>query len=153
MTTHLQSGLRFFLFIEGPRSRFYGGNAGLKAYCTTLWGKWWRWRDLFCFFILMEWNWQGKTEVLEEKLVPVPLCPTQIPHGLTPGSKPGLRGERPATNRMSHGTARDEVKNEWNYTSTPPYTFMACTGKAFTLILFPFSFLDISNYDIQDIRF
>jgi hypothetical protein len=31
----------------------------------------------------VEWNWQGKTEVLGEKLVPVPLCPPQIPHGLT----------------------------------------------------------------------
>jgi hypothetical protein len=30
-----------------------------------------------------EWNWQGKTEVLGEKPVPVPLCPPQIPHGLT----------------------------------------------------------------------
>jgi hypothetical protein len=30
----------------------------------------------------MEWNWQGKTEVLGEKPVPVPLCPPQIPHGL-----------------------------------------------------------------------
>jgi hypothetical protein len=35
----------------------------------------------------------------------VPLCPPQIPHGLTPGSNPGLRGGRPATNRLSHGTA------------------------------------------------
>jgi hypothetical protein len=39
------------------------------------------------------------------KPVPVPLCPPQIPHGLTPGSKLGLRGERPTTNRLSHGTA------------------------------------------------
>jgi hypothetical protein len=31
----------------------------------------------------VEWNWQGKTEVLGEKPVPVPLCPQQIPHGLT----------------------------------------------------------------------
>ena len=31
----------------------------------------------------VEWNWQGKTEVLGEKPVPVPLCPPQIPHGLT----------------------------------------------------------------------
>jgi hypothetical protein len=30
----------------------------------------------------VEWNWQGKTEVLGEKPVPVPLCPPQIPHGL-----------------------------------------------------------------------
>jgi hypothetical protein len=32
---------------------------------------------------LMEWYWQGKTEELGEKPVPVPLCPPQIPHGLT----------------------------------------------------------------------
>jgi hypothetical protein len=31
----------------------------------------------------VEWNWQGKTEELGEKPVPVPLCPQQIPHGLT----------------------------------------------------------------------
>jgi hypothetical protein len=31
----------------------------------------------------VEWNWQGKSEVLGEKLVAVPLCPPQIPHGLT----------------------------------------------------------------------
>jgi hypothetical protein len=32
---------------------------------------------------LVEWNWQGKTEVLGEKPVPVPLCPPQIPKGRT----------------------------------------------------------------------
>ena len=31
----------------------------------------------------MEWNWQGKTEVLGEKPILVPLCPPQIPHGQT----------------------------------------------------------------------
>jgi hypothetical protein len=31
----------------------------------------------------VEWNWHGKTEVLGEKPVPVPLCPPQIPPGLT----------------------------------------------------------------------
>jgi hypothetical protein len=31
----------------------------------------------------VEWNWQGETEVLGKKPVPVPLCPPQIPHGLT----------------------------------------------------------------------
>ena len=29
-----------------------------------------------------------------------------VHHNPTPGSKPGLRGDRPATNRLSHGTAR-----------------------------------------------
>jgi hypothetical protein len=65
--------------------------------------------DYFCPFpgngAPVELNWQGKTEVLGEKPVPVPLCPPQIPHGLTPGSNPGLRGGRPAANRLSHGTA------------------------------------------------
>jgi hypothetical protein len=55
----------------------------LEAYCATLW-----WR-LLVFFVFpcngapVEWDWQGKTEVLGEKPVLVPLCPTQIPHGLT----------------------------------------------------------------------
>jgi hypothetical protein len=31
----------------------------------------------------VEWYWQGKAEQLGEKPVPVPLCPPQIPHGLT----------------------------------------------------------------------
>jgi hypothetical protein len=37
----------------------------------------WVWRAT------MEWYWQGKTEELGEKPVPVPLCPSQISHGLT----------------------------------------------------------------------
>jgi hypothetical protein len=53
----------------------------------------------------VEWNWQGKTEVLGEKPVPVPLCTPQISHGPTWDQTRGLRGERPATNRLSHGTA------------------------------------------------
>jgi hypothetical protein len=52
----------------------------------------------------VEWNWQGKTEVLGIKPVPVTLCPSQIPHGSTRSNR-GLRGERPATNHLSHGTA------------------------------------------------
>jgi hypothetical protein len=42
---------------------------------------------IFCHFpsngAPVEWNWQGKTEVLGGKPVPVPLCPSQIPHWLT----------------------------------------------------------------------
>jgi hypothetical protein len=44
-------------------------------------------RIIFCPFpsngAPVEWNWQGKTEELGEKPVPVPLRPPQIPHGLT----------------------------------------------------------------------
>jgi hypothetical protein len=32
---------------------------------------------------MKEWYWQAKTEELGEKHVPLPLCPPQIPHGLT----------------------------------------------------------------------
>jgi hypothetical protein len=37
----------------------------------------WVWR------VTVEWYWQGKTEELGEKPVPVPLCPPQIQHGFT----------------------------------------------------------------------
>jgi hypothetical protein len=47
----------------------------------------------------------GENLQLGEKPVPMPLCPPQISHGLDLGSNPGLRGEKPATNRLSYGTA------------------------------------------------
>jgi hypothetical protein len=47
----------------------------------------------------------GENRQLGEKRVPEPLCPPQISHELDLGSNPGLRGDRPATNRLSHGTA------------------------------------------------
>jgi hypothetical protein len=49
-------------------------------------------------------HWHGKTEELGEKPVPVPLCPPQILNGLTWRANPDLRGERPTTNDLSHGT-------------------------------------------------
>jgi hypothetical protein len=50
----------------------------------------------------------GENRQLGEKPVPVPLCRPQISPGLDLGSNPGLRDERPATNRLSHGTALTE---------------------------------------------
>jgi hypothetical protein len=38
---------------------------------------------LYEYGATVELYWQGKTEELGEKLAPVPLCRTQIPHGLT----------------------------------------------------------------------
>jgi hypothetical protein len=75
-----------------------------EAYCATLW---WRW---FVFFVfpcdgeLMEWNWQGKTEVLRGKTCPNATLSTTNPTWSNPGSNPGLRGGRQTTNRLSHGT-------------------------------------------------
>jgi hypothetical protein len=47
----------------------------------------------------------GENRQLGEKPVSVPLCPPQISHGLDLGRTPCLRGERPATNHLSHDTA------------------------------------------------
>jgi hypothetical protein len=46
---------------------------------------------------LVEWNWQGKT-------CPSATLSTTNPTWTDPGSNPGLRGGRPAANRLSHGT-------------------------------------------------
>jgi hypothetical protein len=46
----------------------------------------------------------GETEVLGENLPSATLSTTN-PTWIDPGTNPGLRGERPATNRLSHGTA------------------------------------------------
>jgi hypothetical protein len=56
-------------------------------------------------------NGQGKPEVLEEKPIIVPLCPPQIPTWTDLGSNAGLRGGRPATNRLSHGTAFLDIQS------------------------------------------
>jgi hypothetical protein len=69
-----------FVYGEGPRSRCYGRTAALRFIVQPCDGN-------DSFFRVMEHRWneidRGKTEVLGEKPVPVPLCPPQIPHGLT----------------------------------------------------------------------
>jgi hypothetical protein len=79
---------------EGPRSRSYG-----------------RWRErwsVFSFFQVMEpwWNEidRGKVKYLG-KTCPSSTLFTTNPTRADPRSKPGLRGGRPETNRLSRGTA------------------------------------------------
>jgi hypothetical protein len=52
------------------------------------------------------WNdtFAGETKVLRENLPSANLSTTN-PTWIDPGTNPGLRGERPATNCLSHGTA------------------------------------------------
>jgi hypothetical protein len=54
------------------------GDTKSLNYChqgaCCLWPRRWVWRAV------VEWYWQGKTEELGGKLVPVPLCPPQITH-------------------------------------------------------------------------
>jgi hypothetical protein len=52
------------------------------------------WNDIFA----------GETEVLGENLPSATLSTTN-PTWIDPGANPGRRGERPAINRLSHGTA------------------------------------------------
>jgi hypothetical protein len=40
------------------------------------------------------------------------ICPPQIPHGQIRDRTLGLRGERPATNRLSHDTACPELSRK-----------------------------------------
>jgi hypothetical protein len=51
----------------------------------------------------VEWYWQGKAEELWEKPLPVPLCPPEIPHGLTRARTraSAVRGRRLTTWAMS----------------------------------------------------
>jgi hypothetical protein len=66
----------------------------LEAYCGTPVMK----IIFFSFFQVMEHRWN---ETDREKTCPSATNPTWA----DPGSNPGLRGVRPATNRLSHGTA------------------------------------------------
>jgi hypothetical protein len=49
------------------------------------------------------------------KPAPVPLCPPQIPHDLTWVRTRALRGGKPATNRLSYGTATEYVTHSFNF--------------------------------------
>jgi hypothetical protein len=78
----------FFLCGEGPRSRSYGRTAALRFIVQPLWMKMKRKMISFSFFQAMEHRWseidRGKPKYSGgKKPVPVPLCPPQIPQGLT----------------------------------------------------------------------
>jgi hypothetical protein len=54
---------------------------------------------------LVEWWLAGETEVLGETC-PNATLSTKNPTWLHPGSNPGRRGGKPATNRLSYGKAK-----------------------------------------------
>jgi hypothetical protein len=69
---------------EGPRSRCYGRTAALRLIVQPLWWRWLVFVFVFpCNGAPMEWNWQGKPEIVREKPILMPLCWPQIPHGLS----------------------------------------------------------------------
>jgi hypothetical protein len=98
------SGLAQFLFVvKGPAADATDAPQPSGLLCSSV-------LKMISFFVFtsngepVEWNWQGKTEVLGGKTCPSATLSTTNPTWTDPGSKPGLRGERPATNRLSHGT-------------------------------------------------
>jgi hypothetical protein len=93
------------------------------------WLWWWR----------IWWNedWQGKAKY-SKKTRPSATLFTTNPTWRDPGSNPGRRGGKPATNRLSYGAAfrsgregdhspptNAEAKKTWSYTSIPSNAFMA----------------------------
>ena len=48
---------------------------------------------------------RGENRITQRKTYPSATLSTTNPTWTDPGSNPGLRGERSATNRLSHGTA------------------------------------------------
>jgi hypothetical protein len=69
-------------------------------------------RKMISFFFRFSKKWStggmkltGKTEVIGKKTYPSVTLSTTNPTWTDKGSNPGLRGERPAPNRLNHGTA------------------------------------------------
>jgi hypothetical protein len=87
---------QFFFLWRAPQ-QMLRTHRSLEAYCATLW---WRWLVFFvfpCNGAPVEWNWQGKTDVLGEKTCPSATLSTTNPTYTYLGPNPGLRGSRPAT--------------------------------------------------------
>jgi hypothetical protein len=95
----------FFLWWRAPQQMLRTHHS-LKAFCATLW---WRWAVFFYQVLQVmehQWNeidrWKPATR---RKTCPSATLSTTNPTWTDPGSNPGLRSGRPATNRLSHGTA------------------------------------------------
>jgi hypothetical protein len=66
---------------------------------------------------------EGENRRTRRKTFPSATLSTANPTWIDPGSNPGLRGERPATKRLSHGTAQCARYLDQNYTIWSFVTF------------------------------
>ena len=85
-TSHVLKKLPFFWWRRAPQ-QMLRTHRSLKASCATLWWRWGRWFVFFFIFPSNEHRWNEidrvKLKYWGKKPVPVPLCPPQIPQGLT----------------------------------------------------------------------
>jgi hypothetical protein len=62
----------------------------------------------------VEWKLAGETEIIRENLPPVPLCPPQIPHGLTwDRIRAAMMGSQRSTTRPN---SESELLYDWRFT-------------------------------------
>jgi len=89
---------------------------------------------------MVEWCWQGKPEELGEKPVPVPICPLQIPHGLTRAwtRDSAVKGRRLTTWAMARPIlgilSADKARPERDTDYSPPFNVEVKNEKE---LLFP----------------
>jgi hypothetical protein len=100
-----------YFFGEGPRSRCYGRTAALRLIVQPCDED----KDDQYFHFSKSWSTGGMKLTGENRSTRWKTCPsatlsTTNPTWTDPGSKPGLRGGRQATNRLSHGTALRMLK-------------------------------------------
>jgi hypothetical protein len=88
----------YFIFFSWSEteSTWYCGHC--LASCTSLRWWWWLWSNR------RNEDWHGKPKS-SEKTCPSTTLPTTNPTWPDPSSNPGRRGGKPATNRLSYGTA------------------------------------------------
>ena len=96
-----------FFWVKGPAA-----DATDAAALRLIVQSWWWWLVFFSFFFVTEHRWN---EIDREKPCPNATLSTINPTWTDPGPNPGLRGERPATTRLSHGAAYTQVVTYTQY--------------------------------------
>jgi hypothetical protein len=101
----------FFFVVNGPAADATDAPQPWGLLCNPLM----KMINFFTFFRVMEHRWNeidrgkpkysGENRSTRGKTCPSATLSTTNPTWTDPGSSPGLRGERPATNRLSHDTA------------------------------------------------
>jgi hypothetical protein len=115
LVTHSESKCFFLFFLEGGV-----GLVPKRGYLLTLayyaFPRWYvfgerRWNDILT----------GENRRTRRKTCPSATLSTINPTWIDPCSNPGIRGERPATNDLSHGTAFNLMVTETLWPSFLPY--------------------------------